>query len=214
MDLSQYQGNSNASRIQKTEEVQDHKVEQIATGKKVPQSAGSKFLSNLFADDIQNIKEYILWDVLMPAFKNAISDTITNGIDMLLFGTTRSGRGSSKKVNYSGIYSGGSSSRVIRFNDKRDEEPRRKGGIYGYSYQEIVLNSRAEAEDVLWHLRKIERDYGMVSVADMYQAVGEDFEFTDNKWGWSDLDSATVQRVSDGFIIKMPRIEALQEVYL
>lgn len=209
MDLSQYQGNSNASRIQKTEEVQDHKVEQIATGKKVPQSAGSKFLSNLFADDIQNIKEYILWDVLMPAFKNAISDTITNGIDMLLFGTTRSGRGSSKKVNYSGIYSGGSSSRVIRFNDKRDEEPRRKGGIYGYSYQEIVLNSRAEAEDVLWHLRKIERDYGMVSVADMYQAVGEDFEFTDNKWGWSDLDSATVQRVSDGFIIKMPRIEAL-----
>ena len=209
MDLSQYQGNSNASRIQKTEEVQAHKVEQIATGKKVPQSAGSKFLSNLFADDIQNIKEYILWDVLMPAFKNAISDTITNGIDMLLFGTTRSGRGSSKKVNYSGIYSGGSSSRVIRFNDKRDEEPRRKGGIYGYSYQEIVLNSRAEAEDVLWHLRKIERDYGMVSVADMYQAVGEDFEFTDNKWGWSDLDSATVQRVSDGFIIKMPRIEAL-----
>lgn len=209
MDLSQYQGNSNASRIQKTEEVQDHKVEQIATGKKVPQSAGSKFLSNLFADDIQNIKEYILWDVLMPAFKNAISDTITNGIDMLLFGTTRSGRGSSKKVNYSGIYSGGSSSRVIRFNDKRDDEPRRKGGIYGYSYQEIVLNSRAEAEDVLWHLRKIERDYGMVSVADMYQAVGEDFEFTDNKWGWSDLDSATVQRVSDGFIIKMPRIEAL-----
>lgn len=209
MDLSQYQGNSNASRIQKTEEIQDHKVEQIATGKKVPQSAGSKFLSNLFADDIQNIKEYILWDVLMPAFKNAISDTITNGIDMLLFGTTRSGRGSSKKVNYSGIYSGGSSSRVIRFNDKRDEEPRRKGGIYGYSYQEIVLNSRAEAEDVLWHLRKIERDYGMVSVADMYQAVGEDFEFTDNKWGWSDLDSATVQRVSDGFIIKMPRIEAL-----
>ena len=209
MDLSQYQGNSNASRIQKTEEIQDHKVEQIATGNKVPQSAGSKFLSNLFADDIQNIKEYILWDVLMPAFKNAISDTITNGIDMLLFGTTRSGRGSSKKVNYSGIYSGGSSSRVIRFNDKRDEEPRRKGGIYGYSYQEIVLNSRAEAEDVLWHLRKIERDYGMVSVADMYQAVGEDFEFTDNKWGWSDLDSATVQRVSDGFIIKMPRIEAL-----
>lgn len=209
MDLNQLPGNSNASKqaLTRSSDIErERHVEQIATGKKVPQSAGSKFLSNLFADDISNIKEYILWDVLMPAFKNAISDTITNGIDMLLFGQTRTGR-STKKVNYSGIYSG--SSRVIRFNDRDKEEDRPRRGISGYSFQEIVLPTRTEAEDVLWHLRKIEQQYGMVSVADMYDAVGETSDFTDNKWGWSDLDGATIQRVSDGFVIRMPRVEAL-----
>ena len=209
MDLNQLPGNSNASKqaLTRSSDIErERHVEQIATGKKVPQSAGSKFLSNLFADDISNIKEYILWDVLMPAFKNAISDTITNGIDMLLFGQTRTGR-STKKVNYSGIYSG--SSRVIRFNDRDKEEDRPRRGISGYSFQEIVLPTRTEAEDVLWHLRKIEQQYGMVSVADMYDAVGETSDFTDNKWGWSDLDGATIQRVSDGFVIRMPRVESL-----
>lgn len=212
MDLNQLPGNSNASkqtltRSSSIESEPERHVEQIATGKKVPQSAGKKFLSNLFADDVANIKEYILWDVLMPAFKNAISDTVTNGIDMLLFGQTRTGR-SSKKVNYSGIYSSGSS-RVIRFNDRDREESRSRRGISGYQFQEIILDSRAEAEDVLWHLRRIEQQYGMVSVADMYDAVGETSDFTDNKWGWTDLDGATIQRVSNGFILKMPRIEAL-----
>lgn len=209
MDLNQLPGNSNASKqaLTRSSDIErERHVEQIAAGKKVPQSAGSKFLSNLFADDISNIKEYILWDVLMPAFKNAISDTITNGIDMLLFGQTRTGR-STKKVNYSGIYSG--SSRVIRFNDRDKEEDRPRRGISGYSFQEIVLPTRTEAEDVLWHLRKIEQQYGMVSVADMYDAVGETSDFTDNKWGWSDLDGATIQRVSDGFVIRMPRVESL-----
>ena len=49
----------------------------------------------------------------------------------------------------------------------------------------------------------------MVSVADMYDAVGETSDFTDNKWGWSDLDGVTIQRVSNGFVLRMPRVESL-----
>lgn len=205
MDLSQYKTNSDASKgIQERE-----KVMQIATGKKVPQSAGRKFLSEFLADDISNIKDYILWDVLLPAVKNAISDTITNGIDMLLFGQTRT-RGSNtvKRITpYSSLYS--SSNRVVKYNDIQEQQSRKNRGLSGYSYQEVVLASRPEAEDVLAHMRIYLDRYGVVSVSDLYDAVGEVPEMMDTKWGWTDLTGACVQRCSDGYLIRMPRVESL-----
>ena len=205
MDLNQYKTNSDASKgIQERE-----KVMQIATGKKVPQSAGRKFLSEFLADDISNIKDYILWDVLLPAVKNAISDTITNGIDMLLFGQTRT-RGSNtvKRITpYSSLYS--SSNRVVKYNDIQEQQSRKNRGLSGYSYQEVVLASRPEAEDVLAHMRIYLDRYGVVSVSDLYDAVGEVPEMMDTKWGWTDLTGACVQRCSDGYLIRMPRVESL-----
>lgn len=205
MDLNQYKTNSDASKgIQERE-----KVMQIASGKKVPQSAGRKFLSEFLADDISNIKDYILWDVLLPAVKNAISDTITNGIDMLLFGQTRT-RGSNtvKRITpYSSLYS--SSNRVVKYNDIQEQQSRKNRGLSGYSYQEVVLASRPEAEDVLAHMRIYLDRYGVVSVSDLYDAVGEVPEMMDTKWGWTDLTGACVQRCSDGYLIRMPRVESL-----
>lgn len=205
MDLNQYKTNSDASKgIQERE-----KVMQIASGKKVPQSAGRKFLSEFLADDISNIKDYILWDVLLPAVKNAISDTITNGIDMLLFGQTRT-RGSNtvKRITpYSSLYS--SSNRIVKYNDIQEQQSRKNRGLSGYSYQEVVLASRPEAEDVLAHMRIYLDRYGVVSVSDLYDAVGEVPEMMDTKWGWTDLTGACVQRCSDGYLIRMPRVESL-----
>ena len=51
--------------------------------------------------------------------------------------------------------------------------------------------------------------YGVVSVSDLYDAVGEVPEMMDTKWGWTDLTGACVQRCSDGYLIRMPRVESL-----
>lgn len=207
MDLNQYRPNSDASKgIQERE-----KMTTIASGKKIPQTVGRKFMSEFLADDISNIKDYILWDVLLPAVKNAISDTITNGIDMLLFGQTRT-RGSNtvKRITpYSSLYSGTSSNRVVKYNDIQEQQSRRNRGLAGYSYQEVVLSSRPEAEDVLAHMRIYLEKYGVVSVSDLYDAVGEVPEMIDTKWGWTDLTGACVQRCSDGYLLRMPRVESL-----
>ena len=211
MDVSQYRGNSNASMQHPNDISNEHKVAQIASGKKVPQSVGRKFLSEFLADDIHSIKDYILWDVLLPAVKNAISDTITNGIDMLLFGQARSRVGSNtvKRITpYSSLY-GGTSNRVIKYNDIEQEPSRRNRGLSGYSYQEIVLRTRPEAEDVLSHMRMYLERWGAVSVSDLYDAVGEIPDMVDNKWGWTDLSGACVQRCTDGYVLRMPRVESL-----
>ena len=208
MDLNQYRGNSNASKQNDIPEREPMQV--VASGRKVPQSAGRKFLSEFIADDIHNIKDYILWDVLLPAIKNAISDTVTNGIDMLLFGQTRTRGGNTVKriTPYSSLYSNNvSGNRVVKYNEPvQDRRPRSLGG---YSYQEVVLATRPEAEDVLAQMRLYLDRYGVVSVGDLYGAVGEVPDMIDNKWGWSDLSGACVQRCSDGFILRMPRVESI-----
>ena len=208
MDLNQYRGNSNASKQNDIPEREPMQV--VANGKKVPQSAGRRFLSEFIADDIHTIKDYILWDVLLPAVKNAISDTVTNGIDMLLFGQTRTRGGNTVKriTPYSSLYSNNvSGNRVVKYNEPvQDRRPRSLGG---YSYQEVVLATRPEAEDVLAQMRLYLDRYGVVSVGDLYGAVGEVPDMIDNKWGWSDLSGACVQRCSDGFILRMPRVESI-----
>jgi hypothetical protein len=211
MDASQYRGNSIASRQHDIpEEPQREKIERVTTGKKVPQSAGRKFLSEFIADDVHTIKDYILWDVLLPAVKNAISDTVTNGVDMLLFGQTRARGNNVKRITpYSSLYSNGSSNRVVKYNDMSQEQRRQNRGLGGYSYQEVVLPTRPEAEDVLAHMRLYLDRWQVVSVADLYDAVGEVPEMIDNKWGWTDLSTASVQRCSEGFILRMPRVESI-----
>ena len=47
--------------------------------------------------------------------------------------------------------------------------------------------------------------YGVVRVADLYDLVGLTGNFTDNKYGWTNVKNAQIVRVRDGYMIKMPR---------
>ena len=51
--------------------------------------------------------------------------------------------------------------------------------------------------------------YGMVSVADLYDLVGVTGNYTDNKYGWTNLSNAEIVRVRDGYQIKLPRARVL-----
>ena len=52
---------------------------------------------------------------------------------------------------------------------------------------------------------EIMEEYGIVRVADLYDLVGITGDYTDNKYGWTNIRSAEVVRVRDGYKIKMPR---------
>ncbi len=51
--------------------------------------------------------------------------------------------------------------------------------------------------------------YKVVTVADLYDLAGERGRYTDNKFGWTDISSASVVRIRDGFVIKLPRALAI-----
>ena len=85
--MSEYKSNSHRS---KNENRDNKKVEKIVSGKaRVKKKSGiSKLKDNLISEDVDNVKSYAITDVLIPAAKKAISDIVTNGIDMILYGET------------------------------------------------------------------------------------------------------------------------------
>lgn len=97
-------------------------------------------------------------------------------------------------MSYTNYYDRGSSVRDTRgYSNSR------------YSYDDVILNSRREAEDVLDRMYELLDTYKVVRVADLYDLVNITGSYTDNNYGWVDLRTAEIVRVRDGYIIKMPR---------
>ena len=219
MDLSQYRGNSNASKDIQVVSEEREKMEQIATGRKVKQSFWNRVLSEFIADDIHSIGDYILRDVIVPAAKTAISDTITNGIDRLLFGETRNhgytGSNTIRHITpYSSLYSNVSSNKIVKYNESQQTR-----GIGRYSYQDILIpftpeethnETKAKAIEILTRMKIYLDRYNVVSVGDLYDAVGEIPDKIDQDWGWYNLDGAYIQNSREGFIIRMPKVESIK----
>ena len=51
--------------------------------------------------------------------------------------------------------------------------------------------------------------FEVVSVADLFDMAGVSCNYTDNKYGWTDLQDARVERVYDGYVIRLPKATSL-----
>lgn len=200
--MEDYKSNSNRLKEeQKTKtNVPEKKIEKVVSGKVVTRkkSALSKFTEEFISEDAKNVKSYVFGEVLIPAIKKAISDIVRDGIDMILYGESRKDnrRSSADRVSYSSYYGG------------RGHTPARENRYTSsarYSYDDVVLNSRGEAQEVLSRMDEIIEMYGVVSVSDLYDLVGITGNYTDNNYGWMNINNAEVVRVRDGYMIKMPR---------
>lgn len=180
--------------------IDEKKVEKIVTGVvKTKKKTGVQKLTDVFiSEDTTKVKSFILMDVLIPAAKKAVYDIVTNGIDMILYGET----GHSKK------YHGAASKVSYRdYNEiSKDRRPYRSSvNKSTYSYDDIVLETKGEAEAVIMGLEEIIDTYSVASVADLYDLVGVTGSYTDNNYGWTDISSAQTVRVRDGYLLKFPR---------
>lgn len=191
-----YKPNSHKSKVE-TKEIVEKKVEKVTTGVvKTKKKTGFKKLTDVFiSEDAANVGNYIVGDVLIPVIKKAVSDIVTNGIDMILYG--ESGR-TKRSTNATYV----SYNDYSRRRDSRDDNRRTRTG---YSYDDIILDSRSEAEEVLTRMEELIDQYGMVSVADLYDLVGITGNYTDNKYGWTNIRSAEPIRVRDGYMLRLPK---------
>lgn len=196
--MEEYKPNSDKYKRDKNKE-DEKRAEKIVSGSVVtkPKSAIKKFSESFVSEDLKNVKSYVIGDVLIPAIKKAISDIVRDGIDMLLYGSSskRGDRRSSiDRVSYSNYYD----------RDRR-ALPDTRSTYSGYLDRDIILSSRGEAEDVLARMDELMDTYGLVRVADLYDLVGITGNYTDNKYGWTNIARAEIVRTRDGFMIKMPR---------
>jgi hypothetical protein len=180
------------------------RVQRVTTGKvmKRKQSLGSKFMESFTGEDAQSVGGYILWDVLVPALKNTISDIVKGGIEMLLFGERNSPGRTIRDRDKTYV----SYNSVSRRPDNKDMRYRLPRQTPQHNHEEVILATRSEAEQVLSHMTDCLMDYGSVSVADLYELAGtQSHEFTLNKYGWTDLRTANVRPVRGGYLLDLPR---------
>ena len=196
-----YKPNSNRyKKEQKTAPAEKKKVEKVVTGnvKTRKKSGVSKLKDTFISEDISNVKSYILMDVLIPSAKKAISDIVRDGIDMMLWGDAHRGRSSSSAsyVSY----------RSYSDRDRRDNRYESSRSRTIYEPEDIILDSRVEAETVLERMNELLDNYGIVSVADLYDLVGKSCDYTANRYGWTNIRNAEPIRVRDGYLLKMPKV--------
>lgn len=171
--------------------------------KKVP--ARKRFRESLGLEETRTVGDYLVWDVLIPALKDMVADTVKKGIDVFLFGgATRSTVGSGRPhVSYEGYYS--------RSNREYDRE-RFERSRYRYNprptedFSEFVFEDKRDADMVLNELCEQIEVFGWAKVSDFYDLVGEtERNYTMQGFGWEALGSARVVRVRDGWAIDLPR---------
>lgn len=193
---------------------EEKKIERIVSGEVTHRKKGfgKRLTGALVEDDTTSVLDYIVHDVLIPAAKSMITDMVSGGIEMLLFGSRRNQNVYRDRGRSYTSYNTMSNYRTREIPSRRDRETR---DISRYSrathdFEEIIIPSRGEAEEVLDAMTESTIKYGEVSVADFYEMVGVTSTFQDNKYGWTNLRGAYVKRTRGGYVIELPRTQPLE----
>ena len=197
---------SNSHRDKEKEKEEPRKLEKVIKGKVIQKkkSLGKKFVETFINEDIDNVGSYVMYDVLIPAAKNLMVDMFHGSVDMI-FGEQKRGSRTRRDRDKSYVSYDRYSDR-----DKRSDRDRSSVNRARHSFDDVILSSRGEAEEVLSTLVDLTIDYGQATVSDLYELVGITGNFTDNKYGWEDLSSASVNRVREGYALNLPKAIVLE----
>lgn len=209
--MEEFKGNSYASKNlekQKESEERSRKNDIITTKVSVKkQSEISKLKKNFFAEDASMVGQHIVSEVIIPGFQRLVTDIVKNGIDWLIYGSkgTRRNNGVNNVSyykyydHYGGVNNGAPSIPISAY---------KKPSVF--SVNDVIFDDRGEAEAVLLRMIECIERYGMVSVADYYDMIGQKCAFTDQKYGWTNLANASVIRCQDGYSIHFPKVGPLE----
>lgn len=204
INVDEFKSNSIKSDTKDSDRKNRPKIKPVVSGNvKTRKKSLTSRISEVFVrEDRVNVKDHLIFDVVIPAIKDTIVDLVTDGIHMIFYGETRRKSGNvartGSKISYSSYY---------KDNDDRD---RRRNSRPSRSevtdMDDILFETRAEAQEVLNSLADIIDEYGSASIADFYDLCGVTEQYTDHKYGWTDVSKATIQSVRGGyFVVDLPR---------
>ena len=199
----QFPPNSVRAKVESEAETpQDKKVEPVVKGdvKRRKKPLGKRFHEVFLGGDARGTANYVVFSVLIPAAKDMLVEAGAQGIERLVYGESRR-RPSGRVPNPTGH---------IQYNQPRSALDRPPAALSRrartrFDFDEIILQSRGEAEEVLDRMYDLLSRYESVSVADLYELTGVQSAHTDQKWGWMDLRGSQVTRTRQGgFVVDLP----------
>lgn len=184
----------------------------VTTGKveaKKP-SIKSKLADVFLSEERGNVGQYLIFDVLIPAIKDTVCNLGHAALDRSFYGDSRRYTDQSRTgstYNYSSYYKPNYSHPQQNQPSDRYAHVNREGV---FRFDTIEFGMRAEAQEVLDCLimRIVDSDYA--TVADLYDLIGRTADFTMERWGWYNLDTAYVTNVRGGFVIRLPKPQPIK----
>lgn len=197
--MEQFPPNSVKSKAPQPEE---KKIERVTTTDPTrrKKGLGKQFQNTFFGGDFKTASQYVIFGVLIPAAKEALVEAGSAGFEKLIFGDKRRG----------GPRSGSPLGHVAYNRMGLQAQPQvsrpalSQRGRAQHDFDEIVLESRQEAEAVLDQLYDLLSKYDEVTVSDLYELSGIKSNHVDKQWGWSNLKGSGVSRVRGGYLLDLP----------
>lgn len=180
-----------------------------------------KLKRSFVKEDIHDIRDYIIFDMIIPNARKAFFDTIV-GTAAQIFGISVPRGGYSNgyspanvrltpherqyrdynSISQSRLDRGSSGNRILTYD-------RFYVSDYPFTYKE-------DAENTLEQLMDICDTYGWVSVAKFFEIADPEGTiegrnvYTNNDFGWRAIDNARVTETPDGYVIVLPPARAIK----
>lgn len=140
--------------------------------------------------DRKEIADYLVHDVALPALKETLSDIVSNGVNMMLFGDTRSSKSSVRgNDKYKRDYG---SNKYSRGHSVRPDSRRRRE----LDLDDIIFPNRGAALRAYDNLLDILDEYHWVKVKDLFNEAELTPDWTGDAYGWDELPArAEVERI-------------------
>lgn len=187
----------------------EHKAERVTTGRVIRK----KRTDNDLAKSLSDTLGYVAKDVIIPMLQDAFVDSITQGTERMVYGEARTKRAAGRRpgtgtgyISYNRVSNPAPASTAskppVRQPSRQDRSRQ--------AFDDIILSTRAEANDIIDRLFELIELYGYATVSDLYEFAGFKPSHTDESWGWYDVRSAVARKVRSGFLVDLPAPEHLE----
>lgn len=171
-------------------------------------------------DGLPSIGNYLSHEVILPAVKDILANSLTTGIQMAIFGKDAASR-PVQRTNYSNVsrqpYYSSRDNRTYRpqtdYNRGPQTQKQRQGNdrASNFNPEDYIMDTRDEAMSALTQLQEYADEYNQVSLADFFDLMGIDTQYTDNNYGWmyDDVMKGKVVMIRGGYALRLPRLDVL-----
>jgi hypothetical protein len=200
--MESFPPNSDASR---KPAVEPKRVERVTSADAIrrKKSLGKQFQETFIGGNARTTMNYVLIHVLVPGVKDMLAEMGQAAIERFIYGDTRPRRGTTNPLGNVAYHRMGPQ----RQRDDRPPFPNRlsRRARARHNFDEVVIPSREEAEEVLDRLFELISKYESATVADLYELTGIESSHTDQRWGWTDLRGSSVGRLrGGGYLLDLP----------
>jgi hypothetical protein len=188
------------------------KLERVTSAEAVrrKRSLGRRFRETFIGGDARTAAEHTMMEVVVPAIKDTLAEALQSGIERLIYGESRPrSRRTPGPTTYDNVGR-------VNYQQMSSPPPRSQSNMLSrrararHNFDEIVIQNRQDANEVIDQLFDVLSRYGSVPVASLYELTGLESSHMDYKWGWTDLRGAKATRLSDGrFLLDLPEPQQL-----